>query len=87
MKRRSVLNKQAVKRKKKKKTGYPVFGMIRRGGPVFLKGFLVLVVVAGLSLSLMYCYHYLLKSPLLRLEQVKVTGVDKEIERRFNVYG
>jgi len=56
MKRRSVLNKQAVKRKKKKKKGYPVFGMIRWGVPVFLKGFLVLSIVAGLSLSLMYAY-------------------------------
>jgi len=81
MKRRSVLNKQAVKRKKKKKKGYPVFGMIRWGVPVFLKGFLVFSIVAGLSLSLMYAYHYLHKSPLLRLEQVKVAGVDEEIKR------
>jgi cell division septal protein FtsQ len=83
MKRRSVLNKQAVRKKKKKKRIYPVFGMIRRGIPVLLKSFLVIVIVAGLSLSLMYGYHYLLESPLLRLKQVKVAGVDQEIKREL----
>jgi cell division septal protein FtsQ len=81
MKRRSVLNKQAVKKRKKKKKSLPVFGMIRTVVPVLLKCFVILATVAGLSISLMYCYHYLHHATFLRLEQVKVAGVDKEIQQ------
>ncbi len=83
MKRRSVLNKQSVTKRKKSKKGFPVFSMIRRVTPVFFKGFILLVIVAGISLSLMYFYHYLLRSPSLGLEQVAVAGVDEKIKREL----
>lgn len=83
MKKRSVLNKQTVKRRspkiQKKKTGMPVFKAISQVGPVLLKCTLFFFVIAGTSLALMYCYHCLLTSPYLRLEKVEVTGVDQDI--------
>ncbi len=81
MKRRSVLNKQFVKKKKKK--GFPVFSLLRRIVPVFFKGLVLLFIVAGVSLSLMYCYHHLLRSPSIRLEHVEIAGVEDEIKREL----
>jgi cell division septal protein FtsQ len=83
MKRRSVLNKQSVKKKKKKKKNFPVFGLLCRSVPVFLKGFALLFIVAGISLSLIYCYYHLLRSPSIRLEKVEVAGVEDEIKKEL----
>ncbi len=80
MKKRSVLNKQSVKKKKqKRKIRFPAFGIIRQTGPVFVKCFIVFAIIAGISLSLMYCYHRLLTSPSMRLEKVEVTGIGEDI--------
>jgi len=80
MKKRSVLNKQSIKkRKQKKKTRYPAFVLIRQTGPVFFKCFIAFAIIAGISLSLMYCYHRLLTSPYMRLEKVEVKGVGQDI--------
>ncbi len=80
MKKRSVLNKQSVKkRKQKRKIRYPAFGIIRQTGPVFFKCFVVFSIIAVTSLSLMYCYHRLLTSPYMRLENVDVNGVEQDI--------
>jgi cell division protein FtsQ len=83
MERQSVLNKQTIKKRKKKTIYFPVFSVIRRIAPVFLKAVLLLVIVAGLSLSLMYGHHYFLRSSFTRLEQVEVAGVDEEIKREL----
>lgn len=82
-KRRSVLNKQSVTKKKKKKNRFPILSVIRWAAPVFLKGFVLLVMVVGTSVSLMYGYHYLIRSPHLKLEQVDIAGVDGEIKREL----
>ncbi len=80
MKKRSVLNKQSVKkRKQKRKIHYPAFEIIRQTGPVFFKCFIIFAIIAGTSLSLMYCYHRLLTSPYMRLEKVDVKGVEQDI--------
>lgn len=80
MKKRSVLNKQSVKRKKqKKKTRAVNFRLILQVYPVFLKCTFFLLIVAGVSVLLMYSYHCLLTSPYMRLEKVDVQGVEPEI--------
>lgn len=83
MKRRSVLSTQAVTKRRKKRIAFPSFTVIRRVMLVFLEVFLTLVIVAGISLSLMYGYNYLLRSPFARLEQVDVAGVEEEIKREL----
>jgi len=81
MKKRSVLNKQSVKkRNQKRQIRYPVFGIIRQTVPVFLKCFIIFTIIAGTSLSLMYGYHRLLTSPHMRLEKVEVKGVGQGIK-------
>ncbi len=80
MKKRSVLNKQSVKkRKQKRKISDPAFGIIRQTGPVFFKCFVIFAIIAGTSLSLMYCYHRLLTSSYMRLEKLDVKGVEQDI--------
>lgn len=83
MKKRSVLNKQSVKKRsqkiQKKKTGVPVFKTISQFGPAFLKCTLFFFIIAGTSLALMYGYHCLLTSSYISLEKVEVTGVDQDI--------
>ena len=80
MKKRSVLNKQSVKRKKQKKEiGSVNFRLILRICPVFLKCTLFFLIASGISVSLMYCYHCLLTSPYMKLEKVDVQGVGQEI--------
>lgn len=80
MKKRSVLNKQSVKKRtQKRKTRYPAFGIIRQTWPVFFKCFIIFAIIAGTSLSLMYCYHCLISSPYMRLEMVDVKGVEQDI--------
>jgi cell division protein FtsQ len=79
MKKRSVLNKQSVKKKQKKRNAFPVFGVIRRVLPALLKAFALFTAVAVISLSLLYFYHCLLTSPYIKLEHVDVKGVEGEI--------
>ena len=83
MKKRSVLNKQTVtkrcQKRQKKKLVEPVFKAISQVGSAFLKCSLFFFIIAGTSLALMYCYHCLLTSPYIGLENVEVTGVEQEI--------
>lgn len=80
MKKRSVLNKQSVKRKKQKKKVRSVnFRPFLQVCPIFLKCTLFLLIAAGISVSLMYCYHCLLTSSHMKLEKVDIRGIDQEI--------
>ena len=80
MKKKSVLNKQSVRRKKQKKKARPVnFRLILQVWPIFLKCTLFLLISAAISISLMYGYHCLLTSAYMKLEKVDVRGVDQEI--------
>lgn len=82
MKRQSVLNKQSVK-KQKKRDFLAVFRVI----PIVFSGLLkVLFVFAGIgliSLSFVLLYYYLLSSPYMKLKQVKMEGVDSNIRQEL----
>ena len=54
--------------------------MIFRVGNGFFKVFLLFMIVAMISLSFIYLYNCLLKSPYLKMEQVKIEGVNKKIK-------
>jgi cell division septal protein FtsQ len=79
MKKRSVLNKQSVKKRRGRKTTFAAFGVIRRVLPALLKAFAVVTVIAVISFSFLYFHHRLLTSPYIKLEHVDVKGVEGEI--------
>ena len=78
MKRRSALKSQVVKRKKKRDLLLP-FRLIRLLVPVLLKVTFLAVILIGFSLCFMFLYNYLLTSPHMRLEEVRVEGVDETL--------
>lgn len=44
-----------------------------------MKIFLLATLITGISISFLSLYHYLLSSPYMRLEEVKIEGVPEEI--------
>jgi len=71
MKRRTVLAKQPV-RKKRRRDALPLSQVIRRSGSILLKVSLLMSLIAVISLSFLWFYHYLLASPYLKLEEVEI---------------
>ena len=82
MKRRSVLNKQTIK-KKKKRDFFAFFNVMYRVGSGFLKVFFLLIIVAIVSFSFVSGYHYLLRSPYIELEEVDIQGVEEGIKKEL----
>jgi len=82
MKRKTILNKQVVKRKRKKNSS-KVWGFIRKVSSISIKLSLLLIGMAALSMLFLSLYQYLLTSPHIRLEQVIVTGVDEGIKHEL----
>lgn len=80
MKRHSILDRQAVKRRDSKNPSRH-WGIIRLVSILSLRFFLLLIGVISLSLLFIYLYEYLASSPYIRLEQVIVTGVDENIRQ------
>ena len=78
MRRRSVLARQPVKRKRRR-DAFRLSRVILKGGSVFLKVSLLMSLIAVISLSFLWLYHYLLASPYLKLEEVKIKGVDRDL--------
>jgi cell division protein FtsQ len=79
-KRKSVLKKQAVKRKRKPKTSSKMWQATRF---LFSCSFKFSCLLAGLliiSLFFLYVYENLLMSPYVRLERVIVNGVDEKLK-------
>lgn len=91
-KRRSLLDEQSAKKRKKKTVpagSRPVKAhrsprsttrIIGRVGTGFLRAGLVLGLLTVISMTFVCGYHYLLTSPYIRLEEVAVDGVDGEIK-------
>ena len=80
MRKKSILDTQAVRGKKRK-------GISRIGKVLYLLGssfvqftFLLIVLVA-ISLLFLSLYQYMLRSPYIKLEQIVVTGADGELKR------
>lgn len=82
MKGKSVLKKQAVKRKKPRdRTSiWSILGLI---GSCFVKFTFLLVGLVFISLLFLSLYQYLLSSPYIKLEQVVVKGVDEETKEEL----
>jgi len=82
MKGKSVLKKQAVKRKKpgNHSTIRRFLGLI---GSSFVKFSFLLVGLVFISLLFLSLYQYLLSSPYIKLEQIVVKGVDEETKEEL----
>ena len=70
--RRSVLDRQSVRRKRHRDYGQWGFGLV--------KVFLVLFGLAGLSLALTTGYQFVSSSPFFRLKNIVVAGVDDSLK-------
>ena len=78
MKKRSTLAKTSPKGKRKRST-FDLFGVIHQIGSGLFKIFIFLTVITVVSFSFLFFYHYLLNSPYMKLEQVDMKGVDREM--------
>lgn len=81
MKRKSVLEKQNIKRRDSQ-----TYGLIRVIRSVFWMSFKIGVLfsaIVGISVLFLYIYQYLVSSPYLKLEQVNVSGVEQGIKREL----
>jgi cell division protein FtsQ len=82
MKRQSVLNKQSVK-KQKKRDFLAFFRVIPIVGSGLLKVLFLVTGIAVISLSFVFLYYYLLSSPYMKLKQVNMEGVDRKIRQEL----
>ncbi len=82
MKKRFTQKNFHVKQKKRGNT-FAVLGTIHRVGTGFLRIFLLFAVVTLISVGFVSLYHYLIASPYMKLEQVKVEGVDEKVRREL----
>jgi cell division protein FtsQ len=82
MKRQSVLNKQFVK-KQKKRDFLAFFRVIPIVGSGLLKVLFLVTGIAVISLSFVFLYYYLLSSPYMKLKQVDMEGVDRKIRQEL----
>lgn len=81
-KKKSTLKRQAVKRKKRKKPSR-LWKLTVLLGTSALKLSFLLVGLTVLSLLFLSVYQYLLTSPYIRLEQVIIEGVEKELKHEL----
>jgi cell division septal protein FtsQ len=79
MKRKSILKRQAVRRKRKKRDFSRIWKIMSLSGSCFFKFLCLGTVLVSISLLFLYVYQYLLTCPNLKLEDVVVTGVEGEI--------
>jgi cell division protein FtsQ len=75
MMRRSVLDKQSVRRRRPRDYGQWGFGLV--------KVFFVLLGLGGLSLSLITGYQFVSASPFFRLKTIVVSGVDDSLKEEL----
>ena len=79
MKRRSILDRQSVKKRNPKNIS-KIWRIMRLVGSLSLKLSLLLIGMVAVSLLFLSLYQYLFTSPYIKLEQVIFTGVDEEIK-------
>lgn len=82
MKRKSILDKQSVKKKHHKEFS-KLWRVIRLMTAMSLKISLLLTGMIFVSLLFLYLYQYLITSPHIKLENVIVTGVTEELKREL----
>ncbi len=74
------MTKQSVRRKKKRNF-FAVFRVVPRVGTGLLKILFLLTIIAVISLSFLMFYNYLIASPYIKLQNVEVKGLEKEIRQ------
>lgn len=79
VKRKTVLNKQSIKRRRIKKKSN-AWTILKHAGSFSFKCSLLVIGLFAISLLFLSLYQYLLSSPYLRLEYVIIYGVDAEIK-------
>jgi len=82
MKNGSILSNQFVGRKRRGNISL-FFSALNRLGTCLLKISLLFAVIGIISISFLYMYHYLLKSPYMRLEEVDMRGADVKIKNEL----
>ncbi len=80
--KKPALKRQAVKRKKRKKPS-PLWKLTVLLGTSTLKLSFLLAGLTLLSLLFLSIYQFLLTSPYIRLEQVVIEGVEKELKHEL----
>ena len=84
MKKRTILSGQAVTRKKKQVKDYSgFFRIIKVAFSLSVKMLCLCIVVASISALFLYLYQYLISSPYMALEEVRISGVDERIKREL----
>lgn len=84
MKKRTILSGQSVKRKRKHPKDFSgFFRMIKGTAILSLKILCLCIVVASISALFLYLYQYLISSPYMTLEEVRISGVDERIKREL----
>ncbi len=84
MKKRTILSGQTVVRKKKQKKDYSgFFRAVKSVSFLSLKILCLCIVVASVSALFLYLYQYLISSPHMALEEVRISGVDETIKREL----
>jgi len=81
-KKRPLLDRQSVKRRKKRDYG-AFFRSVPRIGFGFLKGFVILALVGGISAGFLFFYQALLDSPYMKLESIVIHGLDQKLKAQL----
>jgi cell division protein FtsQ len=82
--KRTILSGQTVKRKRKQKKDYSRFFRILKGTfSLSLKIFFLTIVVASISALFIYLYQYLISAPYVKLEEVRISGVDETTKKEL----
>lgn len=84
MKKRKILSGQSVKRKKKHPKDFSgFFRAAKTVSSLSLKIVCLCAVVASISVLFLSLYQYLISSPCMTLEEVRISGVDESIKREL----
>jgi cell division protein FtsQ len=77
-KKRSILDKQVVKKKDKKRTAGCWEG-VRLATSLSFKLIMLSIVIVSISLFFIFLYQYLVTSPYFKLSRVVINGVDERL--------
>ena len=83
MKRRSVLSGQAVKKRRHPRNFSGIFRVLKSLALWSMKVACLLTFVVSISFLFVYLYEYLVSSPYVKLEEVRITGVDDKIKHEL----
>ncbi len=81
-KKRAILSRQTVERRRPKDYS-AIFRTFKALSILSMKIFGLCMVVASISVVFIYLYQYLITSPYVRLEEVRITGVDEKTKREL----